>query len=56
MKIIGDFNVVVSDPHMNNFCNAYNFSNFIDICMRSLDKHAPLKKKYICDNHLLFCE
>ena len=56
MKIIGDFNVVVSDPHMNNFGNAYNFSNFIDICMRSLDKHAPLKKKYICDNHLLFCE
>ena len=29
-------------------------SNFIDICKRSLDKHAPFKKKYIPGNHLPF--
>ena len=29
-------------------------SNFIDICMRTLDKHAPLKKKYIRGNHRPF--
>ena len=27
--IIGDFNVEVSDPHMNDFCNAYNLSSLI---------------------------
>ena len=26
---IGDFNVEVSDPHMNGFCNAYNISSLI---------------------------
>ena len=31
-----------------------NVSNFIDICMRTLDEHAPLKKKYIRGNHLPF--
>ena len=30
-----------------------NISNFIDICMRSLENHGPLKKKYIRGNHLL---
>ena len=36
--------------------NTWNndISNFIDICMRSLDKHVTLKKKYICGNHLPF--
>ena len=27
--IIGDFNVGVSDPHMTDFCNAYNLSSLI---------------------------
>ena len=27
--IIGDFNVGVSDPDMNDFCNAYNLSSLI---------------------------
>ena len=36
--------------------NTWNndISNFIDICMRSLEKHAPLKKKYIRGNHFPF--
>ena len=29
------------------------YRNFIDICMRSLEKHAPLIKKYIRGNQLL---
>ena len=28
-SIIGDFNVGVSDPHMNDFCNTYNVSSLI---------------------------
>ena len=28
--IIGDFNVGVSDPHMNDFCNGYNLSSLIN--------------------------
>ena len=27
--IIGDFNVGVSDPHMKNYCNAYNLSSLM---------------------------
>ena len=27
--IIGDFNVGVSDPHMNDFCDAYSLSSLI---------------------------
>ena len=27
--IIGDFNVGVSDPHINDFCNAFNLSSLI---------------------------
>ena len=27
--IIGDFNVGVSDPHINDFCNAYNLNSLI---------------------------
>ena len=29
VTIIGDFNVGVSDPHLNDFCNAYNLSSLI---------------------------
>ena len=38
--------------------NTWNnsISNFIDISMRSLEKHAPLIKKYICGNHLRFMD
>ena len=28
--------------------------NFMDVCVRSLDKHAPLNKKYAQGNHLPF--
>ena len=31
-----------------------DISNFIDVCVRSLDKHAPPKKKYTHGNHLPF--
>ena len=31
-----------------------DISNLIDVCAWSLDKHAPLKKKYTCVNHLPF--
>ena len=39
-----------------SLANTWNddISNFIDICMRSLEKHAPLKKKYIGGNRLPF--
>ena len=37
--IIGDFNIGVSDPHMNDFCNAYNLSCPIKkpTCYKNLD-------------------
>ena len=36
--------------------NTWNddISKFINICTRTLDKHAPPKKEYIRGNHLLF--
>ena len=36
-----------------NTCNN-DISSSIDICIRSLDRIAPLKNKYICGNHLSF--
>ena len=44
---------LVKTLSLTNTCNN-DTSNFIDICMRSLDKYALLKKMYIRGNHLLF--
>ena len=44
---------LVKELHLTNNWNN-DIENFMDICMRSLDKCAPLKKKYICGNPLPF--
>ena len=44
---------LVKDLSLTNTWNN-DINNFIDICMRSLDKHEPLKKKYTRGNHFPF--
>ena len=38
-----------------SLANTWNndIRNFIDVCVRSLDTHAPLQKKYTRGNHIL---
>ena len=38
--IIGDFNVEVSDSHMNDFCSAYNLNGFIKEQLVTNIRHA----------------
>ena len=45
--------IVVKELSLTNTSNN-DTNNFIEICMRILDKHVPLRKKYIRDNHLPF--
>ena len=46
-------NTSVKELSLTNTWNK-DISNFIDVCVGSLDKHAPFKKKYTRGNHLPF--
>ena len=44
--IIGDFSADVSDPHMNDFCNAYNLSSLVKepTCHKNPDNPSCIER------------
>ena len=48
---MGDFNVEMSNPHMCEFCNLYNFINFLKKpkCYKNVDKTKNID--HILTNH-----